>query len=88
MFELVYVFSVRPCSVRKSFKPSLRDRSDSAMQPLSLGAHVRLRWREATGVVIGYSDNSRSRVKIQWDDTGGVAHILIGNLERVPAASE
>ena len=44
-----------------------------------LGSHVRLRLREATGVVVGYS--SGERVRVQWDDTGVVTHCLNANLE-------
>src|SRR5262245_14904750 len=87
-FGLGVCVSVRPCSVRKSAKPSVRDRPDSTKQPLSPGAHVRLRWREATGVVIGYYDYSHYRVKIRWDDTGQVTNCLKANLELVPAVSE
>ena len=55
-------------------------------QPLPLGARVRLRGREATGVIIGNSTD-RDRVQVQWDDTGEVTHILIANLERVPSST-
>jgi hypothetical protein len=53
---------------------------------LGLGAQVRLRERHATGIVIGYSPDI-DRVRVQWDDTEEVTHILIANLERVPSST-
>jgi hypothetical protein len=41
---------------------------------------VRLRGREATGVVIGNS-HYEYRVRVQWDDSGEVTHCLKRNLE-------
>jgi hypothetical protein len=58
----------------------LRKRPDATAQPLPLGAAVRLRGRDATGVVIGNS-RDRYRVRVQWDDTGEVTHCLKRNLE-------
>jgi hypothetical protein len=71
------MFSVRPS------KPAhpLRARPDATAQPLPLGAAVRLRGREATGVVIGNSPHHDYRVRVQWDDTGEVTHCLKRNLE-------
>jgi hypothetical protein len=63
--------------------PSVRNDPVPIAQLLPLGATVRLRGREATGVIVGRSID-RDRVRVQWDDTGEVAHILISNLERVP----
>jgi hypothetical protein len=51
-------------------------------QPLPLGATVRLRGRDATGVIIGNSPDIE-RVRVQWDDTGEVTHCLCTRL--VPA---
>jgi hypothetical protein len=64
----------------KSAKPSLTERPDATTFPL--GAHVRLRRRKATGVVIGNSTDI-DRVQVQWDDTGEVTHCLKANLELV-----
>jgi hypothetical protein len=69
------MFSVRPS---KPAQPSLR-RAETA-QLLPLGAAVRLRGREATGVVIGNSPYEY-RVRVEWDDTGEVTHCLKRNLE-------
>jgi hypothetical protein len=68
-------------------EPAGSNRPNGTPQTLPLGAHVRLRRRQATGVVVGYSPDF-DRVQVQWDDTRAVTHILIPNLERVPAASE
>ena len=70
------MFSVRPL---KPAQP-LRNRPDATAQPLPLGTTVRLRRREATGVVIGNS-RDKYRVRVQWDDTGEVTHCLKRNLE-------
>jgi hypothetical protein len=70
------MFSVRPS---KPPQP-LRKSRDADAQPLPLGAAVRLRGRETTGVVIGNS-HYEYRVRVQWDDTGEVTHCLKRNLE-------
>jgi len=67
------MFSVRP----KSFP---RDRSDT--KPLLLGAAVRLRGREGTGLIIGKAPDI-DRVAVRWDDTGEVTHCLKAKLELV-----
>ena len=72
------MFSVRPS---KPAQP-LRKRPDASAQPLPLGTAVRLRGREATGVVIDKSPDDY-RVRVQWDDTGEVTHCLKRNLEPV-----
>ena len=71
------MFSVRP---GKPVRP-LRNRPDATARPLPLGTAVRLRGREATGVVIGNSGHYEYRVRVQWDDTGEVTHCLKRNLE-------
>jgi hypothetical protein len=73
--------------VPKSSRSSLREGPDAPRPFLGVGAQVRLRQRQTTGVVIGYSPH-RSRVWVRWEDTGEVTHILIANLERVPAVSK
>jgi hypothetical protein len=78
---------VRSCVVPKSSRSSLREGPDAPGPSLGVGAQVRLRQRQTTGVVIGYSPH-RSRVWVRWEDTGEVTHILIANLERVPAVSK
>jgi hypothetical protein len=65
--------------LRKPVQP-LRKRPDATAQPLPPGAAVRLRGRDATGVVIGNS-HYEYRVRVQWDDTGEVTHCLKRNLE-------
>ena len=52
----------------KSAEPSLRKRPD-----LLIGAYVRLRRGQATGVVIANSTDI-NRVQVRWDDTGEVTH--------------
>jgi hypothetical protein len=71
------MFSVRP---GKPVRP-LRNRPDATARPLPLGTAVRLRGREATGVVIGNSGHYEHRVRVQWDGTGEVTHCLKRNLE-------
>jgi hypothetical protein len=56
-------------------KPSLREGSATTAQPLLLGARVRIRGRDATGVIIGNSSDS-DRVRVRWDDTSEVTHCL------------
>jgi hypothetical protein len=63
-------------------KPPLRKHSATTAQPLLLGAHVRMRGRDATGVIIANSSDS-DRVRVRWDDTGEVMHCLRGKLELV-----
>jgi hypothetical protein len=79
--------SVRSCVVPKSSRSSFAKAQTRPGRSLGVGAKVRLRQRQTTGVVIGYSPQ-RNRVRVRWDDTGEVAHILIANLERVPAVSK
>jgi hypothetical protein len=67
-------------SVSKRTLPSRNDDPVATAQPLPLGATVRLRGREATGVIIGNSTD-RDRVRVQWDDTGEVTHCVKTNLE-------
>jgi hypothetical protein len=69
------MFSVCPS---KPAQPSPR-RAETA-QLLPFGTAVRLRGREATGVVIGNSPYEY-RVRVEWDDTGEVTHCLKRNLE-------
>ena len=71
------MFSVRP---GKPVRP-LRNRPDATARPLPLGTAVRLRGREATGVVIGNSGHYEYRVRVQWDDTAEVTYCLKRNLE-------
>jgi hypothetical protein len=65
------MFSVRPSKPVRL----LRKRPDATARPLPLGAAVRLRRREATGVVIGNSGHYEYRVRVQWDDTGAVTNL-------------
>jgi hypothetical protein len=71
------MYSVRPTSKRAL--PSPNDPVATA-QPPPLGAAVRLRRRDATGVVVGNSPDI-DRVRVQWDDTGEVTHCVRTNLE-------
>jgi hypothetical protein len=59
----------------------------STLAAKGVGAQVRQRQRQTTGVVIGYSPD-RDRVRVKWDDSGEVTHILTANLERVPAVGK
>jgi hypothetical protein len=71
------VSSVRPS---KRNLPSEPNDPVATVPPLPLGAAVRLRGRDATGVVVGNSPD-RDRVCVQWDDTGEVTHCVRTSLE-------
>jgi hypothetical protein len=64
-------------SVRSSSKPS--PGSGSSPQHFPLGAAVRLRRGEVTGIVTGYPSDI-DRVQVLWDDTGEVTYCLKANL--------
>src|SRR5262245_27368629 len=66
--------------VSKRTLPSRDDDPVATAQLLPLGANVRLRGREATGVIVGNSPDI-DRFQVQWDDTGMVTHCLKANLE-------
>jgi hypothetical protein len=66
--------SVRPT------RPSLPNHS--AAQPLLIGATVRLRGTEPTGVIIGNSSD-KDRVRVRWKDTGDETYCLKANLALV-----
>jgi hypothetical protein len=67
----------------RRLRTRLRKRPATTEQPLLLGAAVRQRRGEATGVVIGESADI-DRVRIRWHDTDEVTDCLSANL--VPAA--
>jgi hypothetical protein len=50
--------------------PKAAKRRVATLQPLLLGAHVRLHSKDVTGVIIGSIDSSR--VRVRWDHTGEV----------------
>jgi hypothetical protein len=68
--------SVRPT------RPTPRKHSVTTAPPLLLGATVRLRGRDATGVIIANSIDP-DRVRVRWDDDGDVTLCLRAKLQPV-----
>jgi|SoiMethySBSTD1v2_1073268.scaffolds.fasta_scaffold1181765_2 hypothetical protein len=66
----------------RRLRTGLRKRLATIAQPVLLGAAVRVRRGEATGVVIGKPADT-DRVRVRWDDTDEVTDCLRANL--IPA---
>jgi len=70
---------VRPRPLLKPPKQSRPSRPAPSVQPILLGAGVRLRNKGVSGVVIANSPDI-DRVRVRWDDTGEVTNCLKASL--------